>query len=465
MSAVARVRLRASINLSTAVLAFLGLSIAVAVACGLRPALLSTIIGFGLLNWFFTPPLGTFTIGEPENIVTLAFFVVVTATVGTFVDRAGTRGRDAARARAEAEALARSSAAFVESEEPLPLLLDHVRTTFGFERVTLLELATQRIVMTSPATEAAGSPYPDASMRPLPQTGHGVARMPLGRSRGTPTHEMVVEGPMLTADQRRVLEVLADHVAVAVEGRETRAEAARVATLEGVDAVRTAILRSVSHDLRTPLATIKAYVSGLRQPEVHWSDDDLHDMYAQIDSETDRLDRLVANLLDASRLEAGVLAVYPQPTALEEPITAAVRSVGSNTATVPVRVDAAVPLVTTDPTLLERAIANLIANALRHGGESPVRVDCVAAYTPGSVEIRVVDHGRGIDPTKRVAVVEPFQRLGDGNAGTGVGLGLAITQGIVRALGGSLRLDDTPGGGLTATIQLPVDPGVEAVAL
>jgi two-component system sensor histidine kinase KdpD len=209
----------------------------------------------------------------------------------------------------------------------------------------------------------------------------------------------------------------------------------------------------VSHDLRTPLASIKASVSSLRQGDVAWSEEETEEFLTTIEKETDRLTALVANLLDMSRLQAGVVRPRLRPVALEEVVPAALAGLGEDAGQVDVDVPETLPAVQADPALLERAVANLVGNAVRHSpAATPVTVS--AGAVAGRVDLRIVDRGPGIPPAQREAVFQPFQRLDD-SRGSGVGLGLAVARGFVTAIGGDLTLEDTPGGGTTAVLSLP----------
>ncbi len=213
------------------------------------------------------------------------------------------------------------------------------------------------------------------------------------------------------------------------------------------------MLRAVSHDLRTPLSSIKASVSGLLEPSVAFSDSDRAALLANIDGAADRLDRVIGNLLDMSRLQAGAIQIVRRPTALEDVVSAALAHLGPPAASVVIDVSETVPLVSTDGALLERAVGNVVSNAIAWSPpDAPVRVE--AATVGGHVELRVVDRGRGIPRAARASVFEPFQRLGDRSNDAGAGLGLAIARGFVEATGARLELDDTPGGGSTFTFVL-----------
>ena len=238
---------------------------------------------------------------------------------------------------------------------------------------------------------------------------------------------------------------VADHNAS--ESAAVRAEAA---ALDRANELRTALLSAVSHDLRTPLASIKASVSSLRANDVEWSEQETAEFLAAIEDDTDRLNQLVGNLLDMSRLQTGALELTRHPIALDEIVANALESLGSNAAHVAVDVPEDLPLALVDPGLLERALANIVSNALRWC-PPPARVEINARVTPPDLELRVVDHGPGVPAEARERIFQPFQRLGD-HGGTGVGLGLAIASGFVEAMEGELLVEDTPGGGSTFRI-------------
>jgi two-component system sensor histidine kinase KdpD len=230
------------------------------------------------------------------------------------------------------------------------------------------------------------------------------------------------------------------------------ARSAEALLLSRTDELRVSLLRAVSHDLRSPLASIKASVTSLLQRDVDWTEEATLEFLGTIDEESDRLDGLVANLLDMSRLQSGALEVAMRPVGFEEVVPAALASLSLPTDTVDIAFDETMPRVQADPALLERVVANLAANAITaSGADGRVRVE--ASASSHHVELRVVDCGPGIPPGDRARIFEPFQRLGD--SGGGVGLGLAVARGFVRAMGGELSVEGTPGGGTTMVIGLP----------
>ena len=426
------------VNLSTALLLNLALVIVVAVIGGLLPGLVASVLAVGLTNWFLTPPLHTLHINDRDDIVALIIFVAVTVIVSALVDRAARRAREAGRARAEAHALARTSGSIVSAEDPLPELLDQLRALFDVRTAMVLDRADDGWTIASSAGAPAAADPSLGPSRPLDAAGN---------------HLLVLVGGELSPDDHAVLDAFTDQLVLGLEARRLRHEAAAVDALSQTNELRTALLRAVSHDLRTPLSSIKASVSGLLEPSVAFSETDRAALLANIDVAADRLDRVIGNLLDMSRLQAGAIQIVHRPTALEDVVSAALAHLGPAAGRVQVDVSETVPLVSTDSALLERAVGNVVSNAIAWSpAGSPARIE--AAAVGDHVELRVVDRGPGIPRAQRAAVFEPFQRLGDRSNDAGAGLGLAIARGFVEATGARLELDDTPGGGSTFTFIL-----------
>src|SRR6185295_7272 len=249
--------------------------------------------------------------------------------------------------------------------------------------------------------------------------------------------------------------------AMAVEARRLRVDAANADLLSEANALRAALLQAVSHDFRTPLATIKASASGLLHEEAAFSDSDRRLLLVDIDDAADRLDRMVRDLLDMSRLQVGALDLTLSSVALEEVVAAALGALSAAPGRVEVDVPESLPTVLADAALLERAVANLVSNALAWSPDgSPVKVQ--AGQIGSSIDLRIVDRGPGIPHDERERIFLPFQRLGDRSNDAGVGLGLAIARGFIEAMGARLSLDDTPGGGLTMTIRLQIADEAES---
>ncbi len=433
---------RSHADLSTALSSYLVLVVVVAATGGVWPALLAAMAGFLLSNYFFTPPVHTFTIADARDVLALVMFLVTAGVVSVLVDVAARRTASAVQARSDARMLARVAGRMVSPEgNPLPSLLDELVVAFHQQAAAILRTVPTDPPGTWTTVAAAGSVpprAPDAGSLTIPLTGPEV---------------LVLQGPGLTAEDRDILAAFAAQLATALESDRLHAEAAEADSLARANQLRAALLAAVSHDLRTPLASIKAASSSLLSEQLDFGPDETGILLHMIDDEADRLSTLVENLLDMSRLETGAMEVLRRPTDVGELIDAALASLGPRSHAVAVSVDADLSLVDTDPVLVERVVANLVDNALVHGSGRPVRVE--AGSVAGRVDVRVVDHGPGIRVPDRERVFQPFQRLGDTDNRSGVGLGLAVSRGFTESVGGELDLEDTPGGGCTMVVRLP----------
>ena len=263
---------------------------------------------------------------------------------------------------------------------------------------------------------------------------------------------LVGRGPALFAEDRRVLEAFAAAARTAYEGQVLSGEAEEARTLATVDQQRTSLLAAVGHDLRTPLAGIKAAVSSLRQTDVEWSDEERAELLATIEDSADRLGAVVDNLLDASRLQAGALSVQLDAVTLEEVVAGALLALPEARERIVVDVPEDLPAVRADRGLLQRVLVNVLDNSLRHGGsDQPVEV--IAHAGAESAKLEIVDHGPGIDKQHEEKLFEPFQRLDD-HGPEGVGLGLSVARGFIEAMDGAMVAESTDGGGLTMRIRL-----------
>jgi two-component system, OmpR family, sensor histidine kinase KdpD len=458
---LALVGLRGDLNLVSEALVFLVAVIVVALVGGFVPAVLLAIAGSLLLNYYFVPPIHKFTIAEANNALALGVFVLVALLVSSVVDIAARRTRQAARAGAESELLTTTADSVLRGQRAVEAVLDRVREAFGMESVTLLEReagkdgARGRGPGTTEWTEVAHSGTPA-----LTTPDDAQVAVPAGE-----TLSLALLGRTLTAADRRLLGAFAAYAAVALEQQRLTAEAEAARPIAEADRMRTALLTAVSHDLRTPLASAKAAVTSLRSPDIQWTAEDREELLATADESLDKLTRLVGNLLDMSRLQAGAMSVFPRPAGLDEIVAGALEQLGPRSKDVIVDIPDSLPEVRVDPTILERVIANLTSNALRYS--PPGRPPLLAASTLGDrVELRVVDRGPGIPAADRDRIFVPFQRLGDTDNATGVGLGLALARGLTEVMGGTLEPEETPGGGLTMIVSLPAvpRPGHPAVA-
>ncbi|GAA2343462.1 sensor histidine kinase KdpD [Streptomyces caniferus] len=432
-------------GLANDVLLFLFLTVVAALLGGQLPALASAAVGSLLLNFYFTPPTHTLTVDDPKNIVAIVIFFAVAVSVASVVDLAARRTHQAARLRAESEILSFLAGSVLRGETTLDALLERVRETFGMETVALLERAGD----VEPWTCAgrAGSDHGKPLLRPE----DADVDMPVGDHMA-----LALTGRVLPAEDRRVLAAFAAQAAVVLDRQRLVGEAERARELAEGNRIRTALLAAVSHDLRTPLAGIKASVTSLRSDDVAWSEEDEAELLAGIEAGADRLDHLVGNLLDMSRLQTGTVTPLIREIDLDEVVPMALGGVPEGSVTLDIPEE--LPIVAVDPGLLERSVANLVENAVKYSPDG-TQVLVSASALGDRVELRVADRGPGVPDSAKDRIFEPFQRYGDAPRGAGVGLGLAVARGFAEAMGGTLAAEDTPGGGMTMVLTLRAASG------
>lgn len=403
------VQARKDLSYATPVLLVLLLVLVVALLGGIRPGVPTAIVGGLSLNYFFTPPLHRLTIDRTDDLVVVAVYLAVAVAVSVVVDLSARRTAEAARAKVEAEALSSVAGSTLGAQETLPALLDRMRTVFGAHEVSLVDgLGVVLAVVGATEVEDVEQSVPAGTV------------------------QLVVRGPQLFAEDRRVLQAFAEAAATALEGRRLAEQASAA---EAIDRMRTALLAAAGHDLRTPLAGVKAAVSSLRQNDVAWTREESAELLATIEESADRLQGLVSNLLDASRLQAGALSVQATTVGLDEVVSRALVGM-SGRERVAVDIAEDLPPVHADPGLLERVVANLVDNALRHD-------DGMVTVRGFRGELCVIDHGPGL-----AELPDPFV------SDRGVGLGLFVVRGFVEAMGGTVSPAQTLGGGLTMTVSL-----------
>jgi len=434
---------------------FIGVLI-VALLGGVAPAALSALLSGLLLNYFLVVPRYSFTIAEPDSAITVVVLLAVAVAVAALVDGAASRAREARHASQEAELLALFAGSVLRGAD-LTTLLERVRETYSQRAVSLLRDGHGVIacVGTDPCVDV--------------DTADTAIEV------GDDEFWMLMTGKKLAARDRRVLGAVAKQAAAMVKQRELTEEASKAEAISQADELRRSLLSAVSHDLRTPLAGAKAAVSSLRSDDVGFSAEDTAELLATVEESIDQLTALVGNLLDSSRLAAGVVRPELRRTYLEETVQRALLGIskgatGFGSAGEPpkgkmpvgldrVKVEVGDAVVMADSGLLERVLANLIDNALRYAPDSVVRVN--AGQVGDRVLIAVIDEGPGIARGTEEQLFEPFQRLGDTHNSSGVGLGLSVAKGFVEAMGGTVIATDTPGGGLTIEIDLAAPPKEE----
>jgi two-component system sensor histidine kinase KdpD len=359
------------------------------------------------------------------------------------VDLAARRTEQAARLQSEAEILSYLAGSVLSGAYTLGALLERVRETFGMSSAALWERQDARGPWTR-AGAAGGGPHDRPGEADVEVAVNERLQLTLG-------------GRVLPASDRRVLSAFAAQAAGVLDRQRLADEAARSRELAEGNRIRTALLAAVSHDLRTPLAGIKASVTSLRADDVAWSEQDEAELLAGIEDGADRLDHLIGNLLDMSRLQTGTVSPLVAPVDLDEVVPAALAAVPRDRVDLDIPED--LPMISADPGLLERSVANVVENAVKY---SPAgrRVLVAASALRDRVELRVADRGPGVPESARDGIFEPFQRYGDAPRGNGVGLGLAVARGFAESMGGTLTAEETPGGGLTMVLTLRVADGV-----
>lgn len=458
-----------------AMIMLLQLAVAVAVAAigGLWPAIVAAVLGSLLLNYFSADPVGSLSIADPSTLFTLLIFLTVACGVALAVGLASRRAQEAARSGAEATALSGLALQILRSDGTLESFLDKIRANLGMDAVTLISTP---VVASRPVAPFGGTrPYNGsqqgdwrvlASSGPDAPVTHGAADH---TAVVDPHYTLLLKGGPLSDQQRRMLAAFGAYV-VALRERRQLAESRRdnIRLTEG-NRMRTSILRAVSHDLRTPLAGIKLAVSSLRQENVRFSPEDEKELLETIENYTDRLDHLVGNLLDMSRITADAVNPLLGRLRWQDVLPDALRGVPQDR--VRMELQPNLPPIEADAGMLERVVANIAENVVKYAPDSDIVLTATtgAGITLGNRpagELRVIDHGPGLTREVALDMFRPFQRDGDapasrrdGHKGGGIGLGLAVAKGFTEAMGGTLTAEPTPGGGLTMVVTLPLWSG------
>ncbi|MFD4422325.1 ATP-binding protein [Agromyces sp. NPDC058484] len=421
---------RTESSITSDVLAYQLLVIVVALIGGIWPGLFAAVLSGLTLNFLFVPPLYTLTIADARQFLALGFYVANALLVSYVVDQAARRSREARRAAAESQLLATLAGSVLRGEDALQAMVTRTREAFGLTGVRLLVDGEPRV--------ADGEPTRDDRVTNVPIGAHGVLEL---------------HGQDLAASERRLLQVIATQIDQAIEHGALAEAAGAARELAETDRMRSALLAAVGHDLRRPLTSASAAISALRSAEVRLPAAEREELLSTAAESLDSLAELVTNLLDVSRVQAGALGVMLAPTEVADVVFPALDELGVGPAAIQLDLADDLRPVLADAVLLQRVMVNLLANAVRH---SPLgeRVRLAASSFQGRTELRVVDRGPGIPAERRDQVFTPFQRLGDTDNETGLGLGLALSKGFVEGMGGTLEAEDTPGGGLTMVVTL-----------
>ncbi|MEV7692795.1 DUF4118 domain-containing protein [Microbacterium sp. NPDC089189] len=429
---------RSDDSITSDVLAYQLLVVVVALVGGIWPALFAAVLSGLTLNVLFVAPEFTLSIAHPLHALALALYVVIAILVSYIVDQAARRTRRAERAAAESELLATIAGSVLRGEGAVPALVGRTREAFGLSGVRLVGVDGDVL-------------WSDGE----PLRGGRFTSLPVGEP---PRATLELHGSIPDAAARRLLDVIVAQLAAAIEHTDLSATAREADALAETDQVRTALLSAVSHDLRRPLAAAVAALGGLRAAGGQLSADDRAELLATADESLATLTALVTDLLDVSRVQAGVLAVSLAPVDAADVILAAIDELGLGPASVELSLDPELPALAADPVLLQRVVVNVLANAVRHS-PSGRRVLVSTSSLGALAEIRIVDRGEGVPAERRGDMFAPFQRMGDTDNTAGLGLGLALSRGFAEGMGGSIAAEDTPGGGLTMVVALPLAGG------
>ena len=429
---------RSTESIASDVLGFQLLVVIVALVGGLWPALFAAVLSGLTLDFFFIEPIHNVTIASPPHALALALYIINAVLVSYVVDQAARRSRSAVRALAESQLLATISGSVLRGQDALQALLTRTQEAFRLSSVRLCDGET--------VLYSVGEPRGDDHLSTIPVGDHS---------------SLELSGPDLLSSERRLLAVIAAQIDAAMEHSALTKTAEEIRPLAEADRMRSALLAAVGHDLRRPLAAATAAVSGLQSTDIQWSEPDRSELLATAQESLDSLAALVTDLLDVSRLQAGALAVSARPLDVADIILPALDELRLGPADVELGIEDGLPDVLADAGLLQRVLVNLLDNALRFSPPD-VAPRLSASSFAGTIEIRIADRGPGVATERKDDIFVPFQRLGDTDNTTGLGLGLALSKGFVEGMAGTLHADDTPGGGLTMVITLPAAPRVNS---
>lgn len=422
---------RSEDSITTDVLSYQLLVVVVALVGGIWPALFAAVLSGITLDFLFIEPLYTIHIHQPHHLLSLVLYVLIAGLVSFVVDRAARYTRAARRSAAESELIQTIAGSVLRGDNAIQALIDRTREAFQLPGVRLMR----------------GEDVLARSGEPLPDNYHASIRI-------TDDTTLELHGPDLAASEQRLLAVVTAQLAATLEHEHLTETAKQIEPIAASDRVRGALLSALSHDLRRPLAAASAAVGGLKAAGPDLASAQKRELLDTAEESLGALATLVTDLLDVSRLQAGVLTIAEIPTDPAETIAPALDELHLGPTDVTLALNHGDAVAHADPVLLQRVLVNLLTNAHRYSpAGTPIHV---STSTFGDrLEIRIVDRGPGIPPEKLDDIFLPFQRLGDTDNTTGLGLGLALSRGFIEAMHGTLTPEDTPGGGLTMVISLP----------
>lgn len=436
--------------LGVLLLAYLTPVVFAAVAAGLVPALVAVCVGSLLANWYFTDPIFTLSITEPASMLQIVIFGIIAAAVATVVERSERRRELADRSLKQAVVMSELAHGVVHDGDSMSHLVHSLADTFSLERVDLQRYSSEHkkwLTVVTTAEQGLSEPWP----RQLPMT----------KVISGDDLRFVLSGRELTAAETAMIAAHGSRIRALLDKEEIAAMRRATAALEAGNRVGSAVLTAVSHDLRTPLASIKAAVSSLNMDDVELDDESRRILLKTVESSADRLEVVIGNLLDASRIDAHARRVHRVEVSINDVVDAVCAELPEAAEHVIRDIDPAASVVEGDPGLIQRIISNVVINGRQYAPESELTIrTCPSEHNRESVDILIVDHGRGIPEDKLEEIFQPFQRLGDHSATSqGLGLGLAAAARFADAMAGAIRAEQTPGGGATFVLTLPCGAG------
>ncbi len=486
--------LRETIGLLNIGLIFLMVVVGATVFGGRGAGIVASVLGFALFDFFLVPPYLTFVISDLRNILALLVFLGVSALLSWLIASAREQAQQAQRRAEDVSRLYELSQVIIGAPpaEVLPAIAEKVRAVFAVQVCWVLLPGPQqhlRVQVQAPPSGRAltrdemtlaewafwhGLPVGQGGLTaPILDgggSGTGAAFVPLraaGRIIGVLGVADKRDRRPFTTAERTILATFADQVAVALDRITLLREAERAEVLARTDELKSALMSAVSHDLRTPLASIIASVTSLLEPEIAWDDETRRDFLQGIYEEAERLNRLVGNLLDMSRIEGGALQPEMDWYGIAEVISSVVQRLEPRLGQHPLTVDLApdLPLVPLDYTEIDQVLTNLIENALKYtAADAALRI--TAQQQENALTVSVADNGAGVDPEHLGRLFDKFYRVEGRTRPQGLGLGLAISKGLIEAHGGHIWATNRPEGGLQITFTLPISaPVVQSAAL
>ena len=433
---LAMTQIRSSLSLSTVFLVYLLVVLALSTWGGAVVGVVAALVGSGLENYYFVLPLHTLEVARPDDAVSIVAFFLFAIGASVVVSQFSQRSKEAERARSEAQVLVRAAATVATSTDDLLPLLESLRTIFAIPGVSLLVLREGEWTVEL----ASGEPVEEAT---------ATSRFVIDDD-----HALVLSGEALDNQDRQLITVFLDRVSAGLREQGVAIEQRQQQALAQAEALRNGLLHALSHELSTPLASIEADVTSLLKPDVNWSPEARRRMLVGLERDVRRMTQLVTNLVDLRRLEAGLVTVRVDDVDLRELIDRVLQKIDVDGHPIDIDVPDDLPLVMTDRALLRRVLVNVVGNAVLFSprGE-PIRIS--AGLAGRFVQVLVIDRGPGVDRERMKTLIAAPGRLYDESSVAGIGL--SASAGFLEPLGGQLRFEDTPGGGLTVSIELLQD--------